>query len=170
MRCSSCGNDFDPTVVIDGKTRKLYNRRHCLICSPFKAHITRRLVMGKSTHPGMCSSCGKILTTRRRRLCSTCSSDRGRVVKEKVLQDLVGTICPFCGYGGEGKWGMMDFHHVDPATKKFGLNKKNLHKPVAELLEEAKKCILLCCRCHREIDRGLISQDRVRAVHQQLWS
>jgi 5-methylcytosine-specific restriction endonuclease McrA len=58
--------------------------------------------------------------------------------------------CAICGYNKCPA--AMDFHHVNPEDKKFTLNATYLRALSEEkLIEELEKCILLCCRCHREI-------------------
>jgi|SRR6185503_3424381 len=71
---------------------------------------------------------------------------RGRKVKYILIQFL-GGCCRECGYHGCDD--ALDFHHRNPSEK---------DKSVSDLLtgnfevalEEAKKCDLICCRCHRE--------------------
>lgn len=41
---------------------------------------------------------------------------------------------------------VLDFHHVDPTKKDKDLSKFN---SIKRILEEAKKCIVLCSNCHR---------------------
>jgi hypothetical protein len=43
----------------------------------------------------------------------------------------------------------LDFHHIDPATKSFNLNRAGRHSD-AKVLEEIAKCIVLCANCHRK--------------------
>jgi predicted HNH restriction endonuclease len=44
---------------------------------------------------------------------------------------------------------MYDFHHTDPTNKLFSLSSNNLLKGWKAVLEEWKKCILVCPNCHR---------------------
>jgi hypothetical protein len=48
----------------------------------------------------------------------------------------------------------LHFHHVDPATKKFGLTQSH-GQSLGTYQEEAKKCVLVCANCHGEIEAGL---------------
>ena len=41
-----------------------------------------------------------------------------------------------------------DFHHVDPSTKKFEIAPR-LDGNYDTILEEAKKCVMICSNCHR---------------------
>ncbi|GAG41981.1 unnamed protein product, partial [marine sediment metagenome] len=51
----------------------------------------------------------------------------------------------------------LSFHHIDPRMKNFDLNSHECGKRSKDrVLEEAKKCILVCANCHMEIEEGLI--------------
>ncbi len=50
-----------------------------------------------------------------------------------------GTLPPFC----------LDFHHVDPKTKSFGIGLANNGTSKGKLIAEINKCIVLCANCHR---------------------
>jgi hypothetical protein len=77
---------------------------------------------------------------------------RHRKVKVTLVSE-AGEACCVCGY--DRCLVNMHFHHVDPATKSFGLTVA-LGKSLARLREEAAKCILVCANCHGEIEAGLI--------------
>jgi rubredoxin len=64
------------------------------------------------------------------------------------LINFFGGQCVVCGYS-KCIWAL-EFHHTEPAHKDFGLGKYG-SRSLKRLIEEAKKCILVCCRCHREI-------------------
>lgn len=70
------------------------------------------------------------------------------------LVDGMGGKCNKCGYSLCIK--AMDFHHIDEKKKKFSLSSA-FAKPRSwdDIVEEAKKCVLLCCRCHRELHAGV---------------
>jgi hypothetical protein len=44
-----------------------------------------------------------------------------------------------------------DFHHRDPKTKQFNLDRSNFARAFQPLQEETEKCHLLCANCHREV-------------------
>jgi len=54
--------------------------------------------------------------------------------------------CSKCGY--DKHHAALDFHHVDESTKSFALGDFKDHAQKT-LLEEIKKCIVLCACCHR---------------------
>jgi hypothetical protein len=47
----------------------------------------------------------------------------------------------------------MDFHHIDPREKDFSISDRMTS--FEAIRAELGKCILLCCRCHREVHDGL---------------
>lgn len=166
--CKSCGNYFESVLIIDGKSRKLHNRKHCLNCSPFNGHNTRPLVEG--VRPGfteVCLNCGRKLPDLRRRICAGCFSEKYRTDREELIKRVVGTCCSVCGYDGASRWQVMDFHHIDPTTKLFGISKRELKRPWSILKAEIKKCLLVCCRCHREITYGFITEEEVMLYYER---
>ena len=53
--------------------------------------------------------------------------------------------------------GVYDFHHKDPKKKDFtigGARYKTRHNK-KKMQAELDKCVLLCCRCHREVHAGV---------------
>lgn len=61
--------------------------------------------------------------------------------------------CCLCGFNAFQE--ALEFHHVNPEEKKFGLSDSNaITKALDKQLEEAKKCILVCSNCHRGIHAG----------------
>lgn len=61
--------------------------------------------------------------------------------------------CSACGY--DKLKAALEFHHPDPSTKKYEIGRMQNHS--YELLKkEINKCVLLCCRCHREYHAGIL--------------
>jgi hypothetical protein len=72
--------------------------------------------------------------------------------KQKLV-DLMGGKCMVCGYNRCIK--ALDFHHIDPKTKEFTISRMESMN-WDSTFKEAKKCVLLCANCHRELHDGLI--------------
>lgn len=66
--------------------------------------------------------------------------------KKTILVNLAGRKCHKCGKVGHPA--IFDFHHLDPNNKKFAISSSR-RLPLKELIEESKKCVLLCACCHR---------------------
>lgn len=64
--------------------------------------------------------------------------------------------CCICGFDSYQE--ALDFHHVNPEEKSFGLTDSNaVTKALDKQLEELKKCVLVCVNCHRGIHAGYIN-------------
>jgi hypothetical protein len=110
-----------------------------------------------------CVICSKPLKGRQRKFCSrTCKNrdtnfhhqsyvrqqERGRENKLQLIA-LLGGKCAVCGY--RSNYSALEFHHVDPTKKKFQLDMRSLANLRWKIvLEESKKCRLLCANCHAE--------------------
>lgn len=79
---------------------------------------------------------------------------RRRKKVKRLLIDALGGCCRICGYDRYD--GALEFHHVDPTTKSFGLSQGNITRSYERMLVEAQKCVLLCATCHREVEGGII--------------
>jgi transposase len=89
--------------------------------------------------------------------CARCQSEavarRRRKVKEILVAEAGGS-CAMCGYSKHSA--ALQFHHVDPSTKSFGLGVRGITRSIARLREEASKCVLLCANCHAEVEAGVV--------------
>lgn len=80
---------------------------------------------------------------------------RWRKRTKKRIIDAMGGGCVICNYSICNS--AMDIHHLNPEEKEFGFGKIMANPKKWEILvTELRKCILVCCRCHREIHDGLI--------------
>ncbi len=77
---------------------------------------------------------------------------RRKELKKRAVEYLGGS-CVCCGYNEHP--GVLDFHHVDPATKEFGISDKGMTRSWEKIKAELDKCILVCANCHREITLGV---------------
>jgi predicted HNH restriction endonuclease len=94
-----------------------------------------------------CKKCAVVSVTERRR----------KVIKE--IKEAFGAKCSICGYSKCAA--ALDFHHINPEEKEREISVHGCTFSKAKLLEEAKKCILICSNCHREVHD---SQRRVSAL------
>jgi hypothetical protein len=89
--------------------------------------------------------------------CKKCRSNsvtkRRQVVKSKLINEFGGK-CKICSYDKCVR--ALEFHHIDSSKKSFGLAHKGFSRNYKKSLEEAKKCILVCANCHRELEAGII--------------
>lgn len=81
-------------------------------------------------------------------------SIKRRAVK-KALVEYKGGKCERCGYNKSMR--ALEFHHLNPIEKDFGIS-KDINKSLNVLKEEVDKCILVCSNCHAEIHDELYLQ------------
>jgi transposase len=84
--------------------------------------------------------------------CSTARVSRQRRRVKAILIVEAGGSCVLCGYDRYA--GALQFHHLDPAEKRLEFAGRGLTRSLAELREEAQKCVLLCANCHAEVEAG----------------
>lgn len=88
--------------------------------------------------------------------CSKCRSDAVTERRRRVKQILVseaGGACSICGY--RRCIAALEFHHLDPRSKRFSLSHRGVTRSIARARAEASKCVLLCANCHVEVEAGL---------------
>ena len=89
--------------------------------------------------------------------CKKCNTERVSKHRRKVISILkaeYGNSCKECGYSACIE--ALEFHHLDPNTKDESVNSGNT-RSIERLRLEAKKCVLLCANCHREVHAGIRS-------------
>lgn len=96
-------------------------------------------------------------------------SDRAEYLKKAVdkrrkkIKSLAVTTkggkCQFCGY--DRCIGALEFHHLDPKGKDFGLGQNGLTRSWERTKNELDKCVLVCSNCHKEIHAGLLQPSQV---------
>jgi transposase len=88
--------------------------------------------------------------------CQRCRRDavarRRRAVRAELVRE-AGGRCVICGY--DRYVGALEFHHLDPDSKAFGLSSRGVTRSLERLREEASKCVLLCGNCHAEVEGGV---------------
>lgn len=119
---------------------------------------------GKCTNPNIaqeeiekiCPICGKKYKTKanNRIYCYDCSpsQDSGKARQKAIKHQLIlykGGKCERCGY--DKCEGALQFHHLDPTQKDFGIAEIGVTLDnIDKLYEEVDKCLLLCANCHAE--------------------
>jgi hypothetical protein len=97
-----------------------------------------------------------VVGSERRLRCKLCRSEAVARRRRKVKRILVreaGGACAICGYDRCVQ--ALEFHHLDPEQKRFGVAARGITISLDRLREEAGKCILLCSNCHVEVESGL---------------
>ena len=87
-----------------------------------------------------------------------------RALKRKLeLIEKKGGKCELCGY--DKNIAALDFHHLNPKDKSFQLDSRHLSNTnIDDLIDESKKCILVCANCHREIHNAKYNKDNIQSL------
>src|SRR4051794_29217743 len=131
--------DRSPTTV------RYWLKRYGLVTTP-QARATRRVV--RQCVVAHCRAHGSVehdidsAGTMRCRRCAADAVTRWRRRAKQILVAEAGGACRLCGY--DRCLAALHFHHVDPATKRFGLGGRGLARRIEDLRAEAAKCVLLC--------------------------
>ena len=99
--------------------------------------------------------------------CLKCASEAVQRRRDKTKQILIeykGGKCQICGY--DKCQGALEFHHIDPSEKDFGIGQKGYTRSIGENKKEVDKCILVCANCHREIHAGLINLEDIEIIRE----
>lgn len=119
-----------------------------------------------NTSEKICEICGKSfiplsINAIHRKYCYDCSpevnencskSNRITILRRAMKKEAVkrkGGKCEICGYNKN--IAALQFHHLDPSIKEFGLAQNGIIKSWEDYWQEAQKCILVCANCHAEI-------------------
>ena len=108
---------------------------------------------------------GYVLDGRGYYRCRRCRAEAVTRRRRKMKQVLVaeaGGECRLCGYAGS--MGALEFHHLDPAEKRFELNARGVAWSLDTLRAEARKCVLLCSNCHAEVEERLRREPGYRPI------
>lgn len=138
--CKKCGERIPLSAMVDGKQRNFQHRKYCLDCSPFGSGNRSKLEIGPEDKKERKTFFETAKTVKWQR--------KARSERKQLLITEFGGGCKICGYNKCSE--ALDFHHLDPSQKKFCISYHGLLRKWEEVLEEAKKCELLCCRCHAE--------------------
>ena len=112
-------------------------------------------VMLKGVHlMRKCKNCNRIYVYdpdkgHSKTVCNSCVVKGNRRRKRNKLIEYKGGKCQRCGYDRCKE--ALEFHHLDPKTKRFNIS-GNCSRSLKDLKKEADKCILVCANCHREIE------------------
>ena len=85
--------------------------------------------------------------------CRSASVIQRRKRVKQILVEEAGGCCAICGYDRSSR--ALEFHHLDPATKRFDVSRVAGSISLARMREEAAKCVLLCSNCHVEVEDGV---------------
>ncbi len=115
-----------------------------------------------------CTVCGKPLSGRQTKFCSSACKNRdlqsyeaqqrrGLTRKLEIIK-AAGGRCSICGY--DRNLAALVFHHTKIGSKDFKLDMRSLsNRKLEPILVEIQKCILVCANCHAELHNPHLNLD-----------
>lgn len=79
---------------------------------------------------------------------------------KRMAMEYKGGKCIVCGYNKCVR--SMEFHHLKPEEKEFGLSARGLTRSWDKIKKELDKCVLLCSNCHGEVESGMLLLENYR--------
>ena len=76
--------------------------------------------------------------------------ERRKRIKQEIIDGMGGKCCK-CNYNTYQ--GALELHHLNPENKDFSLSQM-ISKSLKSIVDECKKCVLLCSNCHKEFHAG----------------
>lgn len=159
--CKKCNQSFPSSIKINDKLHNLSKRSYCLNCSPFKSKNKRSLCnFNDEQDTKKCSVCKKFVPKSEFYVkkhgvlfsyCVLCEKVRKAIKQQYFKQQCVdykGGACSICGY--DKCISALEFHHLDPSKKDFGIS-NNIRTFNNKVKQELDKCIMVCSNCHKEL-------------------
>ncbi len=156
LHCIVCGKEMEAE-----KTTKKYCSNKCAyLASRERKKNKKELGLSNSMEERNCVLCSKLFLPKTpaanlRKYCYDCLPNGQTATRgfyAQAIKKLYGAKCQKCGY--DKCIGALEFHHLDPTQKEMTISDDCSTIKIA--LEEAKKCILLCANCHREVHYNLL--------------
>lgn len=90
--------------------------------------------------------------------------------QRKLTIEFINSLKRPCVKCGEKRKYVLDFHHIDYKTKKFGISWGINARGRKSLEKEIKKCVCLCKNCHAEFHYlyGEMPDDPIKALAEYL--
>ena len=133
------------------------------------------MINGLNSDSKLCKTCSKVKlktefwtngttpkgTQKYRAKCKDCHKGSGGLEKVLKVKTALAELnreykCEECGYNKN--YAALNFHHINPLDKSFAISEKSSTVAINTLIEEIKKCAILCANCHaEEHNPGLIN-------------
>src|ERR1017187_1562292 len=146
--CEKCGKRIPWRVEIDGIKKMVRGRKFCLVCSPWGGRNVKDLTISDEEREQRRKQQNRE-KSKRYHYRHPDKQKQKREERKKRLIETFGGKCEICGY--DKCIACLDFHHKDSNTKIFSFSVVGLLIKWERLIEEAKKCSLLCSNCHGEL-------------------
>lgn len=149
--CKKCGQQIPTRIEINGVKKLVCGRKFCLNCSPWGTNNRKDLTITDKIRDDKRKKQENERSKRYYKRHSETQKNKREENKRKVIA-MFGGKCQICGYNK--CIAALCFHHRNPEEKKFTLSGVGWTISFERIINEAKKCDLLCSNCHNELHNG----------------
>lgn len=114
----------------------------------------------------MCLGCKKIKNHQRYKSKGYCAN-RNDGVNLRFIGVVKSDGCSLCGFNKHPN--CLDFHHINPKEKSVNIAQAKISYTLEKLIDEMKKCCLVCSNCHRLIHAKIITVEQLKPVDVDKW-
>ena len=149
LKCEYCGiDDYDVFefhhVDSNEKDEILGNLVHYSECR-FKQELDKCICLCANCHQKL----HRVQDLKTRKINSEIS---GRVLRKRKCREWLISLNFSCKHCGINDFDVIDFHHINPETKKYHISHMIVRAmKKSKILEELEKCVSLCRNCHKKI-------------------
>jgi len=136
------------------------NTKYCKFCNSQKPEIDFNFYNKvENKRHTKCKSCTKLYHNLHYKLNKDKYLKKGKESQDKLIKsnsDYVNNLKSKkgCSYCNEHDFACLDFHHIDPNTKKFSIARAITSYGLELILKEIQKCEIICSNCHRKLHAG----------------
>ena len=96
---------------------------------------------------------------------------RKKGIREWFRELKEGLHCEVCGISGKDQAWVLEFHHIEPASKKEGISYLVSHGyGKRRILDEIEKCVVICANDHRAEHYQEFMEARRNGTHDDIWT
>lgn len=96
---------------------------------------------------------------------------RKKGIREWFRELKEGLHCEVCGISGKDQAWVLEFHHIEPASKKEGISYLVSHGyGKKRILDEIEKCVVICANDHRAEHYQEFMEARRNGTHDDIWT
>lgn len=159
--CTTCDSPIPKSLRIDGKKRNLRNRTKCLDCQPFGTSSYKPKTTDEKRSAYALKS--QQYYQRMKEKFNADPISLLRTARKNIITSLINDSCQICGYAKCTR--NLTFHHLRDKTT--GLSSREFQFAFNTLINELKKCVVICHNCHGEVHDNLIPQELIDKLNSE---
>ncbi len=153
MRICKCGTIIPSDVKINGHSQKSTSRTSSYVCVPYNTspYSRRYSKEERSTQEPQRAKKASSQNSYSQTLKEFTGTTFQTVVRSERKGHIIRSVggCQICGYNRIQR--NLAFHHLNDKEKEFDISQREFSFAGQRIINEVRKCILLCHNCHGEV-------------------